>query len=105
MSTQTPDNTAESTTLTDTDQLPCWIYKSTRKDEMYVYLAEEDSFDTLPDALKKGFGEPMFVMELLLSTQRKLARANVDEMIKALQEEGFYLQMPPKLNPDLHFGD
>ncbi len=83
----------------------CWIYKSIRKDEMYLYLAEEDAFDSVPEILLTSFGEPVFVMELELSLQRKLARADVEAVIKSLKEDKFYLQIPPKLNPDLHFGD
>ncbi len=85
--------------------LSCWIYKSTKKDEMYLYLAEEEGFEHIPEPLLKPFGEPVFVMELELSSERKLARADVDAVMTALREEKFYLQMPPKVNPDLHFGD
>ena len=89
----------------NTDQKTCWIYKSTRKEEMYLYLAEEDGFDEVPEPLKQSFGDPIFVMELKLSKQRQLARADVIAVIKSLCEEGFYLQIPPKLDPDLYFGD
>lgn len=86
-------------------EITCYIYKSTRKEEMYVYLSHEDGFDELPDALKSGFGAPLFVMELQLHAERKLARAKVEDVIQALSDQGFYLQMPPKIDPDLHFGD
>lgn len=87
------------------DQLSCWIYKSSRKDEMYLYLSEEEGFDQIPDELRKTFGELIFVMELELSEERELARVDVSEVIKSLNDEGFFLQMPPKLDPDLYFGD
>ena len=87
------------------NSLPCWIYKSSRKDEMYIYLAEEEGFDDVPEDLRQSFGEPVFVMELKLSEQRPLARADVVAGMRSLRDEGFYLQIPPKLNPDLHFGD
>lgn len=95
--TSTSDNT--------NDTINCWIYKSVRKGEMYLYLTEEDVFDDVPEILLTSFGERDFVMELELSPQRKLARADVSAVIKALKEDKYYLQMPPKLNPDLHFGD
>lgn len=87
------------------DLLPCWIYKSSRKEEMYLYLTKEDDFDEVPEGLLKSFGEPVFVMELELSEQRQLARADIVAVMQSLKDEGFYLQMPPKLDPDLHFGD
>ena len=38
--------------------LHCWVYRSPRKQEMYLYLAEEDTFDKVPDELLQRFGEP-----------------------------------------------
>lgn len=87
------------------DHINCWIYKSSRKEEMYLYLADENGLDEIPEALKQSFGETVFVMELELSAQRQLARADIEAVIQSLKEEGFYLQMPPKLDPDLYFGD
>lgn len=72
---------------------------------MYLYLAEEDGYEVIPDPLKQSFGDPVFVMELELSEDRKLARADISAVLESLTEQGFYLQMPPKLYPDLHFGD
>ncbi len=72
---------------------------------MYLYLTGEEGFDDVPDALRFSFGEPVFVMELELSLERQLARADIVVVMQSLKDEGFYLQMPPKLNPDLYFGD
>ncbi len=83
----------------------CWIYRSNKQDEMYLYLAKKDQFDELPAALRQRFGTPEWVMELDLSTRDKLARANIDNVKKALREQGFYLQVPPTINVTLHQGD
>jgi uncharacterized protein YcgL (UPF0745 family) len=29
--------------------IPCWIYRSSRKDEMYLYLGKEEGFDEVPE--------------------------------------------------------
>jgi len=87
------------------DRLPCWVYRSPRKQEMYLYLAEEDAFDCVPEALMARFGEPVLVIELELSPQRALARADVTQVMHNLREEGFHLQMPPKLQPELYHGN
>ena len=84
--------------------LPCWVYRSLRQQEMYLYLAAEDAFDKVPAALLARFGEPILVIELELSPQRKLARADVNQVIADLRERGFHLQMPPQLRPTLHHG-
>ena len=85
--------------------LPCWVYRSPRKQEMYIYLAQEDGFDTLPAALLESFGEPILVIELELSPDRKLAREDVGKVMANLRDQGFHLQMPPQLHPDMYHGN
>lgn len=87
------------------DNLPCWVYRSTRKQEMYLYIAAEDKFDSVPDELLAQFGEPVLVIELALSPQRSLAREDVNTVMANLRERGYHLQMPPKLAPDLYHGN
>ena len=83
----------------------CWIYKSPKKDEMYLYVNKQDCFDDVPEALLSRFGQPVFVMELELSPLRKLAREDSKTVINNLQQQGFYLQMPPDLKPDIYHGN
>jgi len=83
----------------------CWIYKSSKKDEMYLYLAREDDFDAVPELLMARFGKPALVMELALDEQRRLARADVRKVMGQLENEGYYLQMPPELRPDIYHGN
>jgi uncharacterized protein YcgL (UPF0745 family) len=90
--------------MTD-DCLPCWVYRSPRKQEMYIYLARENDFDSVPDALLAQFGEPILVIELELCTDRRLARENVDIVMCNLRTRGYHLQMPPRLNPALYHGN
>ena len=85
--------------------LPCWVYRSPRKQEMYLYLAQEDGFDALPAALLASFGEPILVIELELSPDRKLAREDVGKVIANLRDQGFHLQMPPQLQPAMYHGN
>ncbi len=90
---------------TTDERTPCWIYRSSRKEEMYLYLATEDAFDQLPEALLKHFGKPVRVMELPLDPARKLAREDVNQVIRNLREQGFHLQLPPEIHPDLRDGE
>jgi len=87
------------------DCLPCWVYRSPRKPEMYLYLAEEDAFDRVPDALLARFGEPILVIELELSAQRRLAREDVNQVMANLRQLGYHLQLPPQLQPELYHGN
>jgi uncharacterized protein YcgL (UPF0745 family) len=87
------------------EQLLCWIYRSPRKEEIYLYLRAEDDFEAVPEALLSRFGTPEKVMELTLSPQRSLAREDVTQVMENLRSQGFHLQMPPKLQVDLYEGD
>lgn len=77
------------------ESLTCWIYKSPKREGMYLYLRSEDDFSAVPEPLLAQFGSPQRVVELELSPGRKLARAESAEVMARLREEGFYLQMPP----------
>ncbi len=85
--------------------VPCWVYRSPRVQEMYLYLAEEDGFAAVPEALLTRFGAPMLVIELELSADRELAREDVHRVMSNLREQGFHLQMPPRLEPRVFHGN
>lgn len=87
------------------DNLHCWVYRSPRKQEMYLYLADEDGFDRVPGTLLERFGDPILVIELELSPERQLAREDVNRVMANLDDQGFHLQMPPKLQPELYHGN
>jgi uncharacterized protein YcgL (UPF0745 family) len=86
------------------ERVHTWIYRSSRKEEMYLYLKKEGAFDDVPEALMAMFGEPTLVMGLELTPERTLAREDSKVVLKSLHEQGFFLQMPPKLEPDLYDG-
>ena len=73
----------------------CQIYKSPRREEMYLYVDKARGLDDVPEALLRQFGEPEPVMTLLLTPERKLARADTEEVLAQIEQQGFYLQMPP----------
>ncbi|MBF7690987.1 MULTISPECIES: YcgL domain-containing protein [Acinetobacter] len=89
----------------------CDIYRSSKKDEMYIYVTsnmnetkseDSDPLENVPDAVRQAFGRATFVMHLELHEGRKLARANVLHVIDSLETKGFFLQMPPEglINPN-----
>ncbi len=75
----------------------CYIYRSKLKDEMYLYLKIKDQFEDIPIPLLKVFGQPEFSMMLDLTKREKLARVDVNKLLKELDKEGFYLQVPPPI--------
>jgi len=72
---------------------------------MYLYLAQQDNFDCVPPALLERFGRPEFVMDLELRHGRPLAREDVGRVMAALRAQGYFLQLPPKLKPDMYHGN
>ena len=73
---------------------------------MYLYVHENKKTEELPEDLIKLVKELTHVMDLELSPERKLARADVMIVIKQLEEQGYFLQMPPDpLKPYLYQGD
>ena len=73
----------------------CVIYKSTRRDQTYLYVEKKDDFFRVPEELMKGFGQPQLAMILPLDGRKQLANASLDKVKQALTEQGYYLQMPP----------
>ena len=76
--------------------MKCSVVRSSLKDFTYLYLLEGHDFEDVPSALKEVFGEPEFVMHLELTSQRKLAYADITHVMQNLSEQGYHLQMPPK---------
>jgi uncharacterized protein YcgL (UPF0745 family) len=77
--------------------MKCRVFRSDRKAETYLYVSSDVIFDDLPADLLRMFGEPAFVMELELSKESRLARVDASKVIQGLEQEGFFLQLPPEL--------
>lgn len=71
------------------------IFTGSRKPEAYLYVDKANGLADVPEVLLAQFGEPKAVMSLMLGPSRKLARADAAEVLAKIQEQGYYLQMPP----------
>lgn len=71
------------------------IFKSSKHNEMYLYVDKRNQLEKIPETLHQAFGKAVHVMDILLTPERKLARADIEKVMSELQEKGFYLQMPP----------
>jgi len=74
--------------------MQCFIYKSLKKDFLYLYVAKKDDFSKVPDVLVKHLGKMDFVIDLELTPERKLARENAGKIIERIKEQGFFVQLP-----------
>ncbi|MEO1888870.1 MAG: YcgL domain-containing protein [Cycloclasticus sp.] len=77
-------------------EMPCAIYKTKKRDGLYLYVKEQDEFSDVPDEVMKQFPQPEHVFDLELSADRPLAREDVQKVMANLEKEGFHLQMPPR---------
>ncbi|MBL1263250.1 YcgL domain-containing protein [Candidatus Methylomicrobium oryzae] len=75
----------------------CFIYKSLQKQDLYLFLRNQDDFSCLPEALKASLGRMEFVFSLEITSERKLANADPVSVINNLNERGYFLQLPPVL--------
>lgn len=80
---------------TTNDRVMVTIYRSSRRAEMYLYVPHKTQLSDLPEVLLKQFGEARKITDLLLSPDRKLARADTTRVLQQLIDPGYYLQMPP----------
>lgn len=73
----------------------CTIYKHAKNEEMYLYIKKDQSIEQLPDELKVQFAHSIYVMDLLLTPGRTLARENITTVMHNIESKGFHLQLPP----------
>jgi uncharacterized protein YcgL (UPF0745 family) len=79
--------------------MQCFIYKSQKKEDLYLYIDKKDDFSKVPELLFNRFGKMTFVMELELTPERKLSREDTGKVLASLEERGFFVQMPPTQVP------
>ena len=72
----------------------CYIYRCSRKPDMYIYLAEEDNFSKVPKDIYNSLGIVEFAMELELDADRKLAKEDPALVLENLEQNGFHIQLP-----------
>jgi uncharacterized protein YcgL (UPF0745 family) len=73
----------------------CSIYKSPRKNEMYLYVERSEALKRVPESLLVAFGTPIHTFDLVLTPERQLAREDIALVLANLESQGYHLQMPP----------
>ncbi|MDH1263248.1 MULTISPECIES: YcgL domain-containing protein [unclassified Pseudomonas] len=73
----------------------CSIYKSPRKNEMYLYVLKSDALKRVPENLLAAFGPPIHTFDMVLTPERQLAREDIAKVLANLDGQGYHLQMPP----------
>lgn len=73
----------------------CAIYKSAKKEHTYLFVKTRDDFSAVPEPLMLTFGTPTLVTLTNLATKEKLAFAELSKVKASLNDQGYYLQLPP----------
>jgi uncharacterized protein YcgL (UPF0745 family) len=73
----------------------CEVFRSPRREGLYLYVRRDEGLARVPEALLASFGTPQSALVFRLSEDRRLARVSAGEVLAALRERGFYLQLPP----------
>lgn len=71
------------------------VYRSKQRQEMYLYVDAAADLERVPEDLLTRFGRPVEAMSLMLAADRPLARADAARVLSSIEEQGYYLQMPP----------
>ena len=74
------------------------VFKSLRKPDTYLYVGKSQKIEDLPSELQDSFGQHELVLEMELSPERNLARADATRVLSAIASRGFYLQLPPTID-------
>ena len=72
----------------------CYVYRSKRKRDTYLYIKDRDDFSNIPQTVLSIFGDPEYALSFMLDESRKLAQSDPAEVIRQLEINGFYLQLP-----------
>lgn len=70
------------------------VYRSSKKSDTYIFVRRGQEWAQLPDSLRGIFGDPVHSMDLVLTPERKLARATGRQVLEAIADQDFFLQMP-----------
>ena len=71
------------------------VYKSSKKSETYLFVKKREDFSDVPEILLTQFGVPLLVSILNINNETKMAISCAKKVIEEIENNGFYLQLPP----------
>jgi uncharacterized protein YcgL (UPF0745 family) len=70
------------------------VFRSSKNDDTYLFVRRGQKWEALPESLRGIFGQPVHSMDLILTPDRKLARTTGRQVLEAIDDKDFFLQMP-----------
>ncbi len=78
------------------DVIEVSVYRCHKKAQTYVYLPADQDYADLPEAFVQQFGEASMFLTFALHAQKKLAQVDAGQVMAAIKNQGFFLQLPPQ---------
>ena len=76
-------------------KIKCGVFRCARKADTYIYRKSGLNTEDLPERLVILLGELTQFLSLELDQDSKLAQVDARDGIAALDEQGYFIQMPP----------
>ncbi|MBO1255147.1 YcgL domain-containing protein [Alteromonas sp. 5E99-2] len=80
----------------------CVVYKTRRKTGVYLFVEKKGHFERIPEGLMQELGKPELVMMLPLNNEKNFNRVSHHDLVKGIEEQGYFLQLPEKEENLLH---
>lgn len=71
------------------------VFKTGKKDLLYLYVSVADGLTRVPEALLTEFGEPEEALTFELTADRRMAREDPEKVLANIKSQGYHLQLPP----------
>lgn len=78
-----------------------YIYRSEKREGLYVYVADKDILSRLPEAVQQQLGNAEFSLQMDLTAERKLSQEDAATVLDNISKNGFHLQMPRDIESQL----
>lgn len=74
----------------------CYVYKSFKKEGVYLYVETKNTIDELPEELKNLTGKLELALTFKLTEDRKIQKVQAIDVMTAIKEKGYFLRIDSK---------
>ena len=79
--------------------MQCFVYRSSIRSGLYVYLADENGLGQLPEPVRRQLGRAELALQFELSESRRLSQEDPQVVMENLRRDGFHVQMSEDIEP------
>jgi uncharacterized protein YcgL (UPF0745 family) len=74
----------------------CYVYKSSKKEGVYLYVESKNALNELPEELKTLTGKLELALTFKLTEDRKIQKVKAVDVMTAIKEKGYFLRIDSK---------